>query len=74
MRTQIPDFDSLVRYLGVLHMGDLFVPIVKAWYKLTWEFVQRHLGVILRYLFQGSRDLSIYVGYETLFHVYLHAV
>ena len=31
-------------------------------------------SVILRYSFQGLRDLSIYVVYETLFHVYLHAV
>ena len=46
---------------GVLHMGDRAVLIVKAWNKLTWVFIHRHLGVILRYLFQGVRDLSIYV-------------
>ena len=45
-------------------MGDRAVLIVKAWNKLTWVFIHRHLGVILRYLFQGVRDLSIYVGYE----------
>ena len=38
--------------------------------QIDMGFVQRHLGVILRYLFQGFRDLSIYVGYEALFHVY----
>ena len=54
-------------------MGDHVVLIVKAWYKLTWGFAHRHL-FFLRYLFQGFRDLSIYVGYETLYHVYLHAV
>ena len=53
-------------------MGDRAVLIVKAWNKLTWVFIHRHLGVILRYLFRGVRDLSIYVGYETLFHVCLH--
>ena len=42
-------------------MGDRAVLIVKAWNKLTWVFIHRHLGVILRYLFQGVRDLSIYV-------------
>ena len=72
MRTHIPDFDGLKHYLGVLHMGDHVVLIVKALYKLTWGSIHRHLGVIVRYLFQGVRDLSIYVGYETLFHVYLH--
>ena len=66
MRPHIPDFDGLEHYLGVLHMGDHVVLIVKAWYKLTWGFIHRHLGGILRYLFQGVRDLSIYVGYETL--------
>ena len=55
-------------------MGDRAVLIVMAWNKLTWVFIHRHLGVILRYLFQGVRDLSIYVGYETLFHVCLHGV
>ena len=55
-------------------MGDRAVLMVKAWNKLTWVFIHRHLGVILRYLFQGVRDLSIYVGYETLFHVCLHGV
>ena len=55
-------------------MGDHAVLIVKAWNKLTWVFIHRHLGDILRYLFQGVRDLSIYVGYETLFHVCLHGV
>ena len=74
MGTQVPDFDGLKHYLGVLHMGDHIVLLVKAWYKLTWGFVHRHLGVILRYLFQGFRDISLYVGYETLFHVYLHGV
>ena len=74
MGTQVPDFDGLKHYLGVLHMGDHIVLLVKAWYKLTWGFVHRHLGVILRYLFQGFRYLSLYVGYETLFHVYLHGV
>ena len=66
VRTHIPDFDGLKHYMGVLHMGDHAVLIVKAWYKLTWGFIHRHLGVILRYLFQGVRNLSIYVGYETL--------
>ena len=42
-------------------MGDHVVLIVKAWYKLTWGSIHRHLVVILRYLFQGVRDLSIYV-------------
>ena len=74
VRTHIPDFDGLKHYMGVLHMGDRAVLIVKAWNKLTWVFIHRHLGVILRYLFQGVRDLSIYVGYETLFHVCLHGV
>ena len=55
-------------------MGDRAVLIVKAWNKLTWVFIHRHLAVILRYLFQGVRDISIYVGYETLFHVCLHGV
>ena len=35
-------------------MGDRAVLIVKAWNKLTWVFIHRHLGVILRYLFKGS--------------------
>ena len=74
VRTHIPDFDGLKHYMGVLHMGDHDVLIVKAWYKVTWGFIHRHLGVILRYLFQRVRYLSIYVGYETLFHVCLHAV
>ena len=74
VRTHIPDFDGLKHYMGVLHMGDRAVLIVKAWNKLTWVFIHRHLGVILRYLFQGVRDLSIYVGYETLFHVCLQMV
>ena len=74
MRTHIPDFDGLKHYMGVLHMGDRAVLIVKAWNKLTWVFIHRQLGVILRYLFQGVRDLSLYVGYETLFHVCLHGV
>ena len=73
MRTHIPYFDGLKHYI-LLHMGDRAVLIVKAWNKLTWVFIHRHLGVILRYLFQGVRDLSIYVGYETLFHVCLHGV
>ena len=60
VRTHIPDFDGLKHYMGVLHMGDRAVLIVKAWNKLTWVFIHRHLGVILRYLFQGVRDLSIY--------------
>ena len=61
MRTHIPDFDGLKHYLGVLHMDDHVVLLVKAWYKLTWGFILRHLGVILIHLFQGVRDLSIYV-------------
>ena len=52
-------------------MGDHVVLIVKAWYTLTRRFAHKHL-VFLRYLFQGFRDLFIYVSYETLFHVYLH--
>ena len=67
VRTHIPDFDGLKHYMGVLHMGDRAVLIVKAWNKLTWVFIHRHLGVILRYLFQGVRDLSIYVGYKHYF-------
>ena len=55
-------------------MSDHVVLIVKACCKLTWGLIHRPLGVILRYLFQRVRDLSIYVRYETLFHVYLHAV
>ena len=43
-------------------MGDRAVLIVKAWNKLTWGFIHRHLGVILRYLFQGVRYISIYVA------------
>ena len=49
-------------------MGDHVVLIVKAWYKLTWGFIHRHLGVILRYLFQGVRDLSIYVVYSFILY------
>ena len=61
MRTHIPDSDGLKHYLGVYHMGDHVVLIVKAWYKLTWGSIHRHLVVILRYLFQGVRDLYIYI-------------
>ena len=35
----------------ILHMGDHVVPLVKAWYKLTWRFAHKHL--FLRYLSQG---------------------
>ena len=49
----------LKHYLGVLHMVDHVVLIVKAWYKLTWGLIHRPLGVILRYLFQRVGDLSI---------------
>ena len=66
MGTHIPDFDCLKHYLGVPHVGDHVVLIVKACYKMTWGFIHKHLGVILRYLFLGLKDLSIYVGYETL--------
>ena len=55
-------------------MGDRAVLIVKAWNKLTWVFIHRHLGVHFKILIPRVRDLSIYVGYETLFHVCLHGV
>ena len=48
-------------------MGDRAVLMVKGMEQIDMGIIHRHLGVILRYLFQGVRDLSIYVGYETLF-------
>ena len=53
-------------------MGDHVVPIVKAWYKLTWRFAHRHL--FFKDTYSKGSETSIYVGYETLFHVYLHDV
>ena len=44
VRTHIPDFDGLKHYMGVLHMGDRAVLIVKAWNKLTWVFIQTSGG------------------------------
>ena len=43
MGTHNQDFHVLKCYMEILHMGDHVVPLVKAWYKLTWRFAHRHL-------------------------------
>ena len=54
VRTHIPDFDGLKHY-----MGDHAVLIVKAWYKLTWGFIHRHLGSLKVLLPRGQRPFYI---------------